>query len=297
MSRISSAPVMAGALVLLLAGAAALGWLWLRDGRVTPTAIIVMTLPLGLLLAGVFAGGNDRSQLGTMAWGCTMFAAMIPAYYVLQSGPANWFLQWRFMAGYGVLYLAMLLPFLLWVAAWSAWVPPAPGTMPLSEHRLKQRVQSLTDAGLGLRIERPSGEADQMLVTRDFRDGKRTIGVRLTFVSHGHCVRAREVSLIRGDKPTNASEAQMRGGPRRRDGVHPDADLIYDASLTVTPASETIRRQIALRITDDRVEDVSGNAVAAAPENLAHLLTELVHQSGWGWQGVFFDWQRGCRGG
>jgi len=35
--------------------------------------------------------------------------------------------------------------------------------------------------------------------------------------------------------------------------------------------------------------------MAAAPANLAHVLTELVYQSGWAWQGVFADWQRGCR--
>src|SRR3546814_2858243 len=83
----------------------------------------------------------------------------------------------------------------------------------------------------------------------------------------------------------------MRSGPRQRDGTHPDADLIYDASLTVTPPSEAIRRQMTLRITDDRVEIASGQNIAAVPGNLAHLLTELVHQSGWGWQGVFADWR------
>src|SRR3546814_11854850 len=97
-----------------------------------------------------------------------------------------------------------------------------------------------------------------MLVTRDFRDDKRTVGVRLTFVSGGHCVLARGVSLIRGDKPMNASEAQMRSGPRQRDGTHPDADLIYDASLTVTPPREAIRR--------DRKSVVEGKSVSVRVE-------------------------------
>src|SRR3546814_3625618 len=104
--------------------------------------------------------------------------------------------------------------------------------MPIAEHRLKRRGQSLADAGLKLRIERPTGQPDRMLVTRDFRDDKRTVGVRLTFVSGGHCVLAREVPLIRGDKPMNASEAQMRSGPRQRDGTHPDADLIRSEEHT-----------------------------------------------------------------
>lgn len=63
----------------------------------------------------------------------------------------------------------------------------------------------------------------------------------------------------------------------------------------MTPPSDAIRRQIALRVADDRAEIAGDREVAAAPANLAHVLTELVHQSGWAWQGVFADWQRGCR--
>ena len=70
---------------------------------------------------------------------------------------------------------------------------------------------------------------------------------------------------------------------------------LYDSSLTVTPPSEAVRRQMALRIADDRVEIASGRDVASAPQNLAHLLTELVHQSGWTWQGLFSNWQGRCR--
>src|SRR3546814_18300243 len=87
----------------------------------------------------------------------------------------------------------------------------------------------------------------------------------------------------------NASEARMSSSIRSRGGTHPDADLIYDAGLTVTLPSDTIRRQIALHIADDRVEIAGDKDVASAPANLAHVLTELVHQSGWAWQGVFAD--------
>ena len=295
MSRLSSPPVIVAALLLLLAGAGALGWLWLRDGRMTPTAIVILFLPVALLIAGMTAWGTDRSQIGITAWALTMFGALVPAVYVMQSGPDNWFAQWRFMVAFGVAYFAIMAVFMLWLAAWTAWVPPAPGAMPLPEQRLKRRIESLANAGLNLRVERPADRPEQLLVTRDFRGGKRTIGVRLTFVSAGHCVRAREVSLVRGDKPMNAGEARMSSSLRPRDGTHPDADIIYDASLTLTPPNEAIRRQIAPRIADDRVEIVGDSEAAANPANLAHVLTEVVHQSGWGWQGVFFDWQRGCR--
>jgi hypothetical protein len=295
MSRLSSPPVIVAALVLLLASAGALGWLWLRDGRVTPAAIVIVLLPVALLIGGVTAWGADRSQISIAAWALTMLGALIPAVYVMQSGPDNWLVQWRFMLAFGIAYFAIMVVFMLWLATWTAWVAPAPGAMPLSEQRLKQRIESLADAGLNLHIERPADRPEQLLVMRDFRGGKRTIGVRLTFVSGRHCVRAREVSLVRGDKPMNASEARMSSSLRPRDGTYPDADLIYDASLTLTLPSEVIRRRIAPRIADDRVEIAGDSEAAADPANLAHVLTEVVHQSGWEWQGVFFDWQRDCR--
>lgn len=295
MSRLSSPPVIAATLLLLLAGAGSLGWLWLRDGRVTPGAITILFLPVALLIAGTAAWGTGRSQTGISVWAITMFGALIPANYVMQSGPDKWLAQWRFMVAFGIAYLVIIAFFMLWLAAWTAWVAPAPAVMPLSEHRLKQRIESLAGAGLELRVERPADQPQQLLVTRDFRDGKRTIGVRLTFVSAGHCVRAREVSLVRGDKPMNAGEARMGSGLRPRDGTRPDADLIYDASLTLTPPNEDVRRRIGLRVTDDRVEIAGDSAAAADPANLAHVLTELVHRSGWEWQGVFFDWHRSCR--
>jgi hypothetical protein len=295
MSRLPSPPVIAAVLVLLLAGAGALGWVWLRDGRATPAAIVILFLPVALLIGGVTAWGADRSQIGITTWTLTMFGALIPAIYVMRSGPDNWLTQWRFMVAFGVAYFAILVVFMLWLAAWTAWVAPAPGAMPLPEHRLKRRIESLAKAGLDLRVERPADQLQQLLVTREFRDGKRAIRVRLTFDSAGHCVRAREVSLVRGDKPMNASEARVSRSLRPRDGTHPDADAIYDASLTLTPPSDTIRRGLGLRVTDDRVEIAGDGETAANPANLAHVLTELVHQSGWGWQGVFFDWQRGCR--
>jgi len=299
MNRLLNPPVLAAALVLALSGAGALGWVWLRDGRITPAGIAGALLPFVLLAWGVTVGDDSRSQIAIKAWTFTMFGALIPAIHAMQSGPANWLVQWRFMAMFGAAYFAVLIVFILWLAPWMARVPPAPGTLPVGEARLQQRLRSLADAGLDVRIESGSDRSDRLLVTRDFRDGKRTLGVRLTFVEARHCVLAREVSLVRGDKPMNAIEAQMYSGPRRHDGVHPDADLIYDASLTITLPDEAIRRLIGLRIVGDiagdRVEIAGDTDSASAPKNLPHVLTELVSQSGWTWQGVFADWQRGCR--
>lgn len=186
------------------------------------------------------------------------------------------------MADFGGAYVVLLVAFLAWLAGWTAWVPPAPGAAPLPEQRLRQRIGSLADAGLALRVEQPSGQPGQLLVTRDFRDAKRTTAVRLHFDAASHCVRARELSRVRGDRPMNAGEARMSSSLRPRDGTHPDADLIHDASLTVTLPSAAMRHQIGARVTDDRVTIAGDREAATDPANLSHVLTEVVHQSGWG---------------
>ena len=255
--------------------------------------MICAALPFVLLLCGVAAGGSGRSQLAVTAWVVAMFGALIPAVYVTRSSPDDMLMQWRFMVTFGVAYFAVLIVFCLWLAKWTAWVPPTPGALPAVTSRLQQRVHSLADAGLDVRVEQAPDRPDQLFVTRDFRDGKRALRVRLTFVEARHCVLAREMSLIRGDKPMNASEAQMTFSRRVGDGTHPDADLLYDASLTVTLPDEAIRRRIGLRVTHDGVEITGDQATASAPQNLPHVLTELVNQSGWTWQGVFGNWQGG----
>ena len=79
MNRLLSQTAIGAVLVLQLASAGALGALWLRDGRITPTGIAFALLPLGLLLWGVMAGGDDRSQIGIMIWALTMFGPLMKA--------------------------------------------------------------------------------------------------------------------------------------------------------------------------------------------------------------------------
>lgn len=290
MHRFLNPPLIGATLVLATLAAVSLGWWWLREGRPDHfplTALLAACLPI--VLPVLVPGGSDRSQFAITVWAVAMFAALVPGYYVLSSGPENWLVQWRFMLLYGVLYLGLLAIFLILVAPWAARVAPAPGVLPAAEFRLKQRILSLAQAGIGVDVEQSMTEPDRMDIRCDYRDGKRTIGLRLTFVADSHRVLAREYSIIRGDKPKNADEANMRGGPQPRDGMHPDASLIYEANLNVTPASESRRRKMGLRITGDQV-DVGPDA-ASDPTNLPHVLTELVVQSGWTWQGVFFNLQ------
>jgi len=294
MNRVSNAPLVGAVLVLTVLGAAALGWAWVRGGKTGPLPIGTLAatcLPAVLpLLAALVQGGGERSQWALTVWVITLLASMVPGWHVL-SGSVD--TPWRFLLAYGALWLVLLAGYAAWLAPWAARVPPAPGALPVAEHRLMQRMLSLAQAGLDLVVEASMDEPGQITVTRHFRDGTRSLRVRLNFVAERHCVLARETSLVRGDKPMNADEMQMRQGIQPRDGTHPDVFIVHDASLTVTPPSETARRALALRITGDRVE--VGQRGATDPAALPHLLAELVTQSGWTWQGVFFRWQKGCR--
>lgn len=83
MNRTLNPQMLVAALLFLLAGTASLGWLWLRDGRVTPMGIVWALLPLGLLLVDVPMSGGERSQIGITAWAIAMFGALVPAIYVM----------------------------------------------------------------------------------------------------------------------------------------------------------------------------------------------------------------------
>lgn len=297
MNRVFNPPLVGAVVVLTILGAVALGWVWLRAGKpeqLPPATLMATCLPVALpLLAALLLGTGDRAQWALAIWAVTLLASMVPSWYLLNGGAGSVGTQWRFLLAYGALWLVLLVGYVIGLAPWAARVPPAPGALPVAEHRLAQRVLSLAQAGLALVVEPSMSEPGQITVTRHFRDGKRSIAVRLSLVADRHCVLARELSRVRGDPPMNASEAQMRQGTQPRDGTHPDADLIHDASLTVTLPSEATRRALALRLAGDQVE-VGQSGAAADPANLPHLLAELVRQSGWTWQGVFFNWQKGC---
>lgn len=297
MHRFFNPPLIGAVLLLAVLGAVALGWLWLRGGRTEhlPLAALLATgVPVALPLAAALLGGGGRAQWAIAVWAITLFASLVPGWYLLSGGAGSLGGQWRFLLAYGVLWLLLLVGYALWLAPWAARVPPVPGALPVAEHHLRQRVLSLAQVAPEIEVEPSMTEAAQITVTRHFRNGKRSIAVRLTFAEDRHCVLAREVSLVRGDQPMNAGEAQMHQGIQPRDGTHPDALVVFDASLTVTLPSEAVRQSLNLRIVGDQVE-FGQTAAATDPAHLPHILTELVRQSGWTWQGVFFNWQQGCR--
>lgn len=288
MNRFFNLPVVGAVALLTILGAVALGWLWLRGGRIEPlplAALLASGVPVVLpLAAALLFQGDDRAQWAIALWAITLFASMLPGAYLLNGGAGGPGGQWRFLLGYGLLWLLLLVGYALWLAPWAARVPPVPGALPVAEHRLRQRVLSLAQTAPAIEVEPSMTEPAQMTVTRHFRGGRRSIAVRLAFAAERHCVLAREMSLVRGDRPMDADEAQMRQGIQPRDGTHPDASMVFGASLAVTLPSAAARQALGLRIAGDQVElgEADGD-----PAQLPHLLAELVRQSGWTWQGCF----------
>src|SRR3546814_15050156 len=122
------------------------------------------------------------------------------------------------MLGFGGASVAVLIPSRMWLAAWTASVPPAPGAMPVPEYRLKQRIRTLAAAGLDVRTETPPGQPDRLLVASDSRGGRRSIGMRLTFVSGSHwgpCVLERAVAMSCGAMPMTTNAARSSTVERR----------------------------------------------------------------------------------
>lgn len=297
MSRVVSAPVIVASVLLLLLAAAAFGWLWVRAGRPAQLPIgtlLLMLIPVVVLLVSAAAGHGNRQQLAILVWAVCLLGGFLPGYLVLRSGDSNYLLQWRFVLAYAALFLVLILPFLLWLATWAARVLPARATMAVSEYDLKQRLRSLEAVGLNLKTQRADDMTDRLIVYSIYRGEKRKIAVRLAFLRECHTVLAREVSLVKWDKPSNQDEANMRMGTQPRDGTHPDADLIYSARINVTPPNEAIRQQLAMQMHGNEVVLAPEVASTFDPGALPHVLMEVVQQSGWTWQGVFFDWQGRC---
>lgn len=63
MNRLSAAPVLVAALLLSIAAAAAMGWIWLRAGRpdhVSMSNVVVLLAPLALMSIAVLVWGAAR---------------------------------------------------------------------------------------------------------------------------------------------------------------------------------------------------------------------------------------------
>ncbi|MEO8838688.1 MAG: hypothetical protein ABI351_08235 [Herbaspirillum sp.] len=89
MNRLLAAPVLLGMLLLLLAGAAGFGWIWLRSGRPEQLNLLqieVMLIPLALLLVAVLNWGTDREKLAITVWATVMFGMLLALVYALYVG-------------------------------------------------------------------------------------------------------------------------------------------------------------------------------------------------------------------
>ena len=92
MNRLFAAPVAIGALLLLLAAAAGLGWIWLRAGRpehLDPWNISVLLIPVVLLVAAVLTWGTTRTQIAISVWGVLLLGGFLPLIFALHAGEAG----------------------------------------------------------------------------------------------------------------------------------------------------------------------------------------------------------------
>lgn len=299
MSRLMIPPALIAALLLLLSGGAILGWLWLRTGQIAPTSLVVAILPVLFLLYVVFRGSPLREDIVIRIWTVWMFGTLLPLFYLstidLPALPAanapSWlYVRWTYMIVHALFFLVLTgLAFLIAVASWGSRVDPAADVPAVSVSTLRQRLNALALSGLGLNVEPGDSAADVSVSYRD-PNGKRWTRLRLRLDEDRNRVLAKEFSAINGDAPRTESEARMRF---TRDGTpHPDADIIWSVNWSVTLPKEARRQSLGVRVDHGTVRLPPDAAERFEEGDLPYLLAELVHQSGWTWQGVFFTSQR-----
>lgn len=254
-------------------------------------------------------GGLTARQAGQLAHlrrhGSDILAMRAPDAAALQARLAGWRLppapgpqapaaaarfrlppQALFGLGYGLGLAGAAVGFLLWLGYWAARVPPPAGYAAVTAEALRQRLYSLNDSALGI-VATPGEQPGEVQVRWVWRDGKRATAMRLRLQPERKRVLARESSTVAGDKPLNASEARMRFSSTGSQ-THPDADILYRADRSVTIPQEEVRRSLGIRVVGTAVQFPADAASRIPPTALPHLLTEIVHQSGWTWQGAFF---------
>lgn len=298
LNRLFAAPVALGALLLLLAAAAGLGWIWLRTGRPDhPDAshVALLLMPIALLGAAVLVWGVGRMQTAITVWVVVMFAGCLPLLVALRVGAAGapGVGQWPFGLAYGVSWAALLVGFMLWLAPWAATVPAPVQRIAVAHQTLRARLLALQTIAPALQCE-PGERSDELSVVYVFRAGKRTAKMRLRLDARHGRVDAKEYFGVVGDAPITASERQI-GFMAYRAGqpVRPSASLVYSSDWSVTMPMQEKRRTLGVRVHGDAVElppqtvaHFADGAVDGATD-LPHLLAEIVHQSGWEWRGVF----------
>gem|GEM_PF-2584978 len=331
MNRLLAAPVGIAALLLLFFAAVSMCWIWLRMGRPEDPGAIhlaLLLLPLAVLGIAAASAGSDDFSLARMTWLVFMVGAIWTGAYALRVGASagsmagvlggdeagaeamapkdlpplatdpsfgKGFDQWPFGVVYGLMYAAMSVLFISWLAVWTSEVKPMPGTFAADERTVRARLLSLPAQIPQLQVEEGPA-ADEMRVVYRYRSGARNMQVRLWLDDAHSRIRSRIYTGIAGDKPLTAEEARMYKGPTSATDLHPDADIIWKASWVAVPRSAETREQLRLRLVENEVElprrvsETFATDVGVGTELLPHILTEIAQQSGWTWRGglLFF---------
>lgn len=203
--------------------------------------------------------------------------------------------QWPFAVGYGLTYVVVAVLLVSWLAMWVSFVRPLPGVLAADERTMRARLLSLPAAIPQLEVEE-GPRPDEVRVVYRYRSGVRNMQIRLRLDALHRRVFARTYQGVAGDAPLTAEEARMHQGRRPPGEVHPDADVIWSSTWSVTPRDAEVRRQLRVRVFDDEVElprrvaEPFATDVGVGADLLPHLLTEVVQQSGWSWRaGLLFQ--------
>lgn len=197
--------------------------------------------------------------------------------------------KWPFVLPYALGHAVCFLLFILWVGTTTTRVGPAPGAAFVNGEVLCARLFSINDTGLPC-VVMQGGTPEQVIV--DFRypeDVPRAHRATLWIDVATRKVAAREAGGARGARSRDADEASMRGiGDRRFDPTRPNAQRISVNTVSATIISAADLESVPLKISACSVELPASFAETFDEDRMIYMLCQLVIQSGYTWQPVFF---------
>ncbi len=190
--------------------------------------------------------------------------------------------------------------FILWSGTTATRVRPAPGALFVDGEVLRARLFSINDTGLPCVVLQGS-TPEQVIV--DFRypdDVSRAHRATLWIDAATRKVSVRETGGAHGARPRDAEEASMRGvADARFDPTRPKAQRISVRTVSATIVTAADLASVPLSFRDGSVElghsfhrsraETPASTVQTFDEDqMIYLLCQLVIQSGYTWQPVFF---------
>jgi hypothetical protein len=271
-------------------------WLLGSDRSVGAAVWCAAPAPLAVVLA--LTSQEDRGQYLARLMACAGFLPFVLLVFALGDAGAMWPASWVVLLALTLLHLLGFLGGTLLLASVGTALPAAAGVAPLPPARLGERLASLRQLELPLRLrvvavaETPEQDRPGWTVTlRDPAEPARSHRVLLHLDAGARGVTVRERLGVDGATPATADEASMRApGEHWFDPARPDAQRVSSRSARATVVEAQDLAGVQLRWTPEGTVAAAVLPTMAGDEAQAWLtlLAAVVTRSGYAWRPRLF---------